>query len=192
MNMPLQQPWTPERFFDWAEAQAARYELEDGRPVAMTGGTIGHGIIMRNLHLCLNARLRGLRCQPFGPDVGVATTGSSIRYPDALVTCSDVVPSARTVPGSVIVFEIISPSSGRVDRIIKVREYAAIASVRRYVLIESTTAGLLVLHRDDAKAPWTALTLTGADVLALPEVGIELPVAELYERLDLPDAAHAE
>lgn len=80
------------------------------------------------------------------------------RYPDALVTCSPQDGTARTVAGAVVVFEIVSPSSGGVDRIIKVREYAGVASLRYHVIIESTSVGLLVLHRHSGAHAWTAET----------------------------------
>ena len=88
-----------------------------------------------------------------------------------------------------IVFEVISGDSGRRDRIEKVREYAAVPSVRRYVIVESANKGLLVLHRQHNGAAFTALALTDDDTLDLPEVGIAVPVAEFYEDVDFAEAA---
>jgi Uma2 family endonuclease len=184
MNIALTKPWTVEQFFAWAASQAGRYEFDGIRPVAMTGGTVNHGIIMRNLHRALDARLRGSACQPLGPDVGVKTVGEAVRYPDAIVTCTKLVGTAHTVPGAVVVFEIVSPTSGNVDRIVKVREYAAIDTTRRYVLIESASVGLLCLHRSNAGEAWTALPLTEDGNLAMPEIGVQIPVAELYVDID--------
>jgi Uma2 family endonuclease len=92
----------------------------------------------------------------------------------------------RTFDGVVVVFEVLSPSSGRVDRIIKVREYAAVSSIRRYVILEYTGAGMTVLSRSGPDVAWTAATLTDGDALALPETGIEIPVAEIYTGLFVP------
>jgi Uma2 family endonuclease len=192
MNVALQKPWTLEQFFDWAESQEGRYEFDGFQPVAMTGGTLNHNRIMTNIHAALRARLRGTRCSYFGADAGVATVGNAIRYPDALVTCSEVTGTDRTVPDVVIIFEIVSPSSGRVDRIVKTREYAAVPSIRRYVIIESVTSGVLVLHRRTGEDPWTALALTADDVLDLPEVGFQIPVAEFYEDVDFATSGPGE
>ena len=38
---------------------------------------------------------------------------AAVRYPDALVTCSKVEGDARVVPSVVVVFEMLSPSTGR-------------------------------------------------------------------------------
>jgi hypothetical protein len=64
-----------------------------------------------------------------------------------------------------------------------VREYAAVASIRRYVLIESTMVGLVVYERESPSEVWRANTLTIEEVLRVAEVGIEIPVAELYGAL---------
>jgi Uma2 family endonuclease len=188
MDLDLQKPWTLAQFFTWAENQEGRYEFDGFQPVATTGGTVNHGIILRNLMVALTTRLRGNTCQPLGPDVGMATIGNTIRYPDALVRCAKLAGTDRTVAGVVAVFEIVSPSSGRIDRIVKLREYAAVASIKRYVIIESVTSGALVLHRQTGDHPWTALALTPEDILDLPEIGLQIPVAEFYQNVDFAES----
>lgn len=79
-----------------------------------------------------------------------------------------------------MVFEVLSPASGRMDRIVKVREYASVPSIRRYVIVEYSGVGLTVLGRPGAGDAWTAGTLAENTSLAIPEVGIELPVAAIY------------
>jgi Uma2 family endonuclease len=194
MNAPFVKPWTQAQFFAWAARQEGRWEFDGFRPVAMTGGTLGHARIMRSLHRALDARLRGSGCQPLGPDAGVATVGAAVRYPDALVTCSnlDGQNDEMTTPGVVVVFEIVSPTSGRTDRQVKVPEYAAVPTIRRYVILESTYMGLEVFERANADDPWMVRTLTGDDTLHMPELGIEIPVADLYEGVDFGGAGTAE
>jgi len=184
MNVALQKPWTQERFFKWAQAQDLRYEFDGFQPVAMTGGSVAHSRLIRNLGFALQSRLRGRPCEPLGPDAGVETINNAVRYADALVTCSKVDDAAFLVPGVVVVFEVVSPTSSRTDRIIKVREYAAVESIRRYVILESTSVGLTVLERERAGDSWTTTVLTNEDRLIMPEIGIEIPVAEIYEDIE--------
>lgn len=172
-------------FLDWAESQEERYEFDGFQPVAMTGGTINHSQMIGNLNMALRTRLRGGPCRAIGPDVGVATVGEAVRYPDALVTCSKLDGAARLVSGVIVVFEVLSPSSGRTDRIDKLREYRAVASIRRYVILEYTSAAMTVFARED-DGDWIARALTSDDLMDLPEIGISIPVAELYENVDLP------
>ncbi len=177
---------TRDEFFTWAERQELRYEFDGFAPVAMVGNTLGHGAIAQNIYFALRSRLRA-PCHVNGPDAGVATVRDAVRYPDAVVSCSPYERGARLVPQPLVIFEIISPTSGRIDRIVKVREYAAVPSVLRYVMVESSTAALTVLERASGDAPWTATTLTEEDTLRLGELGIEVPVAELHAGVPLTE-----
>lgn len=179
---------TRDQFFDWAEAQNARYEFDGFEPVAMTGGNVSHNQIAFNIHVALRGRLGGTRCRPHGMDVGVATVGDTVRYPDGVVTCSPVNGASRLLPNPVVIFEVISPTSGRIDRIVKVREYAAADTIRRYVIVESAYPGLTIHERQAAGLHWTVTTATADDRFLLPEIGIELAVAELYQDVDFPAA----
>ena len=84
---------------------------------------------------------------------------------------------------------IVSPTSGHVDRIVKVREYAAVDSIRRYVIVESASAGLTVHERQAAGQKWTVTTVIADDLLSLSEIGVEIPVAEIYDEVDFPPPA---
>jgi hypothetical protein len=185
MNAPLRTSGTQDQFFAWNGHQEGRYEFDGFQPVAMTGGALNHTIITQNVQAALRARLRGSGCPPLRSDAGVATVGDAVRYPDALVTCSRFAGTARIAPDVIAVFDVIRPTSGRTDRIVKVREYAAVPSIRRHVIVESTTAGITVLERTGADQPWTASTLTDDGILRMSEINIEVPVAEFYEDVDL-------
>lgn len=187
MSVTIRVPtMTRDQFFDWAEAQGARHEFDGFEPVAMTGGNLHHNRIAFNIHRTLHSRLKGSGCEPLGLDAGVATIGDSVRYPDAVVTCSPTQGGSRLVPNPVVVFEVISPTSGHVDRIVKVQEYATVDSIRRYVIVESASIGLTVHERQEAGQKWTVTTIMADDLLHLPEIGVEIPVAEIYENVDFP------
>jgi len=189
MNIALRKTWTQEQFFDWAEAQNERYEFDGVQPVAMTGGFNNSSAIGINLILALGNKLRGSGCRLLGPDAGVETINTAVRYPDALVTCTKFQAKDRKVPGVVAVFEVVGGTADakRRDRVIKVREYAAVPSIRRYVIIESSMIGLTVLERTAPDQAWQATTLTNDDTLRMPDIGIEIPVSEFYEDITFGD-----
>ncbi len=188
MNLALRQPlMTRDQFLEWVQAQEGRHEFDGFQPVAMTGGTVNHSRCFRNIHVALRSRLRNTGCEALGPDVGLATVGNAVRYPDALVTCAKFPGTALLVPGVVVVFEVLSPTSGRTDRIDKLREYRAVPSIQRYVILEHLSAAATVFSRNNGTADWTAVALTADDTLEMPEIGIAVPVREFYEGLDLPD-----
>ena len=189
MNVAYRKPaMTREQFFAWADANGGRWEFDGFQPTAMTGGSVNHSLISGNVYTALRSRLRGTGCTAFS-EAGVATIGDAVRYPDALVTCSKVDGEARTVPGVVVVFEVLSPGNGQVDRIVKVQEYKAVPSIRCYAILEYASVGLTVLRREAADQDWTATALSAEDTLRLLEIGIEIPAAELYENVEFPARA---
>ncbi len=182
----LSEPWTQERFFDWAQIQDDRYEFDGVRPVMMPREINRHGAIGVNLRVALHSRLRESECTALGGNCGLETVNKTVRYPDALVTCTELESYAHVVAGVVAVFEVVSQDSNRTDRYDKFREYTAVPCIRRYVIVESSCIGVSVLERqpDDR---WTVAVLTGEDILRLPDIGIEIPVAEIYEDIGFPD-----
>ena len=189
MSATLRVPtMTRDQFFDWASASGGRYEFDGFQPVAMTGGNLNHNQISFNIHRALHGRLGGTGCRPLGLDMGVATIGDTVRYPDGVVTCSPINGVSRLVPNPIVVFEVISPTSGHMDRIVKLREYAAVDSIRRFVIVESASAGLTVHERQAAGQRWTVASVMAGDRLPLPDIGIEIPVDELYEGVDFPES----
>jgi Uma2 family endonuclease len=106
-----------------------------------------------------------------------------------LITCTKTPGSAYLVEGARVVFEVVSKTSSHTDRIIKLREYSAVPSILRYVILERESIGLTVHERVDGTAPWTTSSLTRGDILTIPEVGIELPVDEFYEDVETVIAA---
>lgn len=177
MNVAFRRPMTLDEFLAWERRQELRYEFDGIRPVAMTGGTVEHSEIATNLVRALGDRLRGQRRRAFRDDLKIIVAGR-IRYPDAMVTCSPVPRGTDVIPEPVVVFEVLSASTAVTDRVEKNEEYRLTPSIRRYVMLEQTRCAATVFARggDD----WVGHVLTAGAVLAMPEIGVELPLAELY------------
>ena len=94
----------------------------------------------------------------------------------------------RLVPEAVAVFEVLSSTSGRNDRIDKLREYWAVSSIRHYIILKFASVALTVFRRASDTEEWAATALLAGDVLDLAEVGIRVPVAEFYAGVDLSDS----
>ena len=181
MSLASNQPMTLSEFLAWEEGRPLRYEFDGLRPVAMTGGTRAHAGIQANLAIAIGGRLRGGPCQFYGSDLKIRTGDEHIRYPDGFVASTPGESTSTLVSDPVVIFEVLSPSTAAVDRIVKAREYQATPSVRRYVMLEQDRVGATVYAR--AGDGWTHDILVSDSKLALPEVGVELPLVELYEGL---------
>ena len=184
MSTALRTPMTVAEFLAWEERQELRYEFDGERPIAMTGGSLGHDDITSNLRAALKSRLAGGRCRPFGPNVKIVVAGR-VRYPDVVVVCSPQDRRATIADAPVVVFEVLSASTSRTDRIDKAREYFATASIQRYVILEQDSIAATVLER--MRQAWQSTPMTGDGVLVMPEIGISLPLAECYAGVEIGD-----
>ncbi len=189
MNIVQRRAMTLPEFLEWEERQELRHEFDGFQTLAMTGGTVAHDIISTNLAASLVTRLRGKPCRAYGSNLKVEVMGS-IRYPDAFVSCAPASPSSTVLTEPVVIFEVLSKSTARTDRVAKNREYAATASVRRYVMLEQSEIAATMFERigDD----WVGHILADSVVIDMPEIGIELPLAELYEGLDFSQGSAAD
>ena len=185
MNVALRRPMSLEAFLDWEERQELRYEFDGFQPAAMTGGTFRHAAIQRNLIMALGRSPPRQTVPGLGSELKIAVAGS-IRYPDAFVVCSPIARGATVVTDPVVVFEVFSPSTSTTDRIVKNQEYRDTPSIQRYVMLEQDPQAATMFAR--AGDDWVGHVVSGDVVLAMPEIGIELPLAELYEGVSFPEA----
>lgn len=188
MNLALRKPLSLTDFLDWEDRQELRYEFDGVQTVAMTGGTRAHSTIQGNVALAIASRLRGKPCRFHGSHLKIEVAGS-IRYPDGFVACTPGDPKDKVVRDPVVIFEVMSESTWRTDLVTKNKEYAATPSVRRYVILAQDTIGGTVFERvgDD----WVGHLLTADSILRMPEIEVEVPLAEFYEGVDLTEAARA-
>ena len=163
-------------------------EYLGGVVYAMAGASEAHNRIATRLLSMLDVRLRGKACEPFGPDMKVRLRpldSTYFYYPDAMVACdpTDSGHGWRERPAAL--FEIISEDTRRVDEREKRVPYLQLPSLQAYVRIEQDRPEVVV----DRRTPegWKSERVSGLDaVVRLPELGIELPLAELFERVKFP------
>lgn len=81
------------------------------------------------------------------------------------------------------ILEVLSPTTRRIDEVRKFRDSITIPTLGTYILAE-TESPFLTLHRRDG-AVFRRETLGGPDaILDLPEVGISIPLTDLYRDVD--------
>lgn len=183
MNVALRTAPSVEEFLAWEEGQELRWEFDGQRAVAMTGGTVAHSVIATNLVRALEDRLLGTLCRAFRGDLKIVVAGR-VRYPDAVVTCTPVADDATILPEPVVVFEGSSKSTAETDRTEKNEAYRLTPSVQRYVILEQTRQAATTFSRQDGN--WVERVIVGDAVLAFPEIGVELPLADVHARVKFP------
>jgi hypothetical protein len=86
-----------------------------------------------------------------------------------------------------VVFEVLSEGTSRTDRIEKLREYNLTQFIERYVILEPDfIAATILLRRSAGMAAEVPLP---GDTLRMPEIDVEVPMAEFYVGVDLTEQA---
>lgn len=173
-------------FLDWVVVQEMPFELVDGHPVpkfgdgptAMAGVEPAHDAIVVNAIVQLGRRLDGTRCQVHSPNRGVRVAGRRFRLPDVAVSC--VPQPNRYLTEPVLVVEVVSPSTERVDRTTKLDEYRGLPSLRHYLMLDQDRPRALLYTRRP-EGGWLFDEIEGVDAeLDLTGLGLRLPLAALY------------
>jgi Uma2 family endonuclease len=183
MSVALQKPISMDDFLAWEATQEMRWEFDGFAPQAMTGGTSEHSAIERNLIYSLTGRLRGKPCQPYTSNLKIIAAGS-IRYPDAFASCTPLPVGTLAVTDPVVVFEILSPSTASTDIGVNNEECRDTPSIQRYVMLAQDRQYATVFERIDGD--WVGHIMSGDAVLRMPEIDIEIPLAEIYLGVPLP------
>lgn len=177
--LQTQPPSNLAEFLDWERCQAVRYEWDGVQPVAMVGGSFAHTELATRLSDRLRAALAGGPCTVVRADLKVMTaTGSRARYPDLVVTCSPLRPRDSEIPEPVVIVEVLSETTAAADRGAKRAEYAALPFLQRYIMLAQDEAVALVCERSTG-----FLEQVVRQVLDFPELGVSIPLADLYAGL---------
>ena len=176
---------TQAAFLEWEARQPLKYEWMGGRPVAMVGGTRAHSLIITNLAAALRQRLRGSGCRPMVDTPRLAAPDGFVYHPDVLVTCGEGDPRATTLADPVLIVEVLSAETSGLDHAQKWLSYQQIAALRHYVMVWQGQARVEAYDRTGDG--WHYRLLGGMEAaLPLGGVGLELPLAEVYEDVAFP------
>jgi Uma2 family endonuclease len=184
MNAPLDLRLPKQEFDRWVSRQRERFEWKDGRVVQMNNVTRGHAYIVSDIAFALRQRL-GAGWRVVTGDFGVEGA-DFVRYPDVLVEPANDDNKQRRSSQPTVIFEVLSPSTVRTDIIEKREEYDSLPSVATYVVLsqDEPIVWVWVRSADTARLPMKPEELAGGDsVLALPVLGVTLPLAEIYQSL---------
>ena len=174
------------------ELSGVKYEYLSGVIYAMAGASNSHNRIALALYGMLYNRLRGRSCEAFSADMKVrlqfqSSESTYFYYPDAMIACNptDLGDGWRERPAAL--FEIVSESTRQIDEREKRAAYLGLGSLEAYVRIEQDRPEVVVERR--TLEGWMLERLTGLEaVIRLPTLEIELPLAELYERVTFPNS----
>jgi Uma2 family endonuclease len=181
---------SPEEYLEIARASLnVKYEYEDGRMYAMSGGTIEHAQIAQNLIGALTAHFKEGPCRAFSSDVRVQVAEKKYYLPDVVVTCNpedcqrgvDIIRSPR------FVMEVLSPSTETRDRGKKLITYQACPSIQEYVLASTEYQMVEVFRRHVDSKLWLYQQFRPGQTIEFTSLDFTIPMATLYRLTGIPE-----
>lgn len=182
---PTRRRITVDQFFEEVGETEERFELIDGEIWQMAGGSIEHAAICLDIATALRVKLRGTPCRPLGSDAAVQLDEFNFRYPDVTIACDPrdisrvAMEGKRRLHHPKVVFEVLSPSTARTDRAIKVGQYKALPSITVIVLVD-LAARTIELHERTGPAAWTQREVAAGDDLVLTDPALTLTAVEIF------------
>ena len=180
MSAQSQQRMTVDEFLAWAEGQPGRFELYHGVPYAMAPERAQHAKVKHRIAVALERGIAktGCSCWMLPDGMTVRIDDQTAHEPDALVYCgTEIPPEAVEVPAPVIVVEVLSPSTRKIDASAKLMGYFSLASVQHYLIVDPDKLPI-IHHRKQGDG--TILTrLVHQGVILLDPPGIEVDVADI-------------
>jgi Uma2 family endonuclease len=164
-----------------------KHEYLSGAVYAMAGGRNAHNLLASNFLGALHARLRGQACRAYNSDTKIRVqlvTGQRFYYPDGSVICRSNPQTDSFQDHPTVIAEVLSRKTRRIDEGEKKDAYLTIASLSVYLLIEQELSAVTVFRRTEdgfRREVHASLDAT----IELPEIGTELPLAELYDSVDI-------
>jgi Uma2 family endonuclease len=175
--------YTVEEYMALEEQSEVRHEFFDGEVFAMAGANVSHNLLGLNFAMAFRQALRGQPCLVMMESVQLAVEeGRHYTYPDVMISCDAADQQAeRTLHAPVLLVEVLSPSTAEYDRGRKFNQYKKLPSLQHYLLV-SQASWLVEWYRREANHIWSFTPLVEeTDALVIPELNINLTVAEIYE-----------
>src|SRR5690242_12360205 len=117
------------------ESLDIKYEYDDGRMYAMSGGSTSHSLLAGNMFTILRSHLRGGPCKTYTSDMRVRVSEVQYFYPDVSVSCDlrDTEEIKDTLHYARLIVEVLSPTTELRDRTRKFVQYQQCQTIQEYV-----------------------------------------------------------
>lgn len=158
-----------------------RREYIEGRAYAMAGSKRNHNILSGNIARHFGNHLEGTPCVTFSADIKVAVAGKQYFYPDVVVDCTPAEGGGYFARSPVLIVEVLSESTRKLDTTTKLLNYINLPSLQEYVLIEQDIVCVQVLRKSKH---WQSEYFYLGDSVTFASIGLTLSVETIYKRVD--------
>jgi Uma2 family endonuclease len=170
-------------YLDGEKISDVKHEYINGEVYAMAGASRSHNILTGNVWSAFMAHLDGTRCISFSSDMKV-NIDNQFFYPDVLVTCDDDLGDDYYTKAPIILVEVLSKSTRKMDKSFKLAAYKTIPSLLEYVLIEQEFAEIEICRR---YSHWSSTHYFLGDDVHFESIDLTLSVEAIYRRVQNQD-----
>jgi Uma2 family endonuclease len=179
---------TPQEYLEIERKAEFRSEYHAGEMFAMAGATRAHNLVDTNAVAELRDQLRHSPCEVYSKDMRVYIPAADLyTYPDIVVVCDKprfADEEFDTLLSSVLLGEVLSPSTEVYDRTDKFEMYQTIPSLQEYLLLAANRMhGDLFTRQSDGK--WLlAQTSREEDFIEFSSIPCRLALRDVYEKVE--------
>ncbi|MBW3586213.1 MAG: Uma2 family endonuclease [Cyanobacteria bacterium 0813] len=179
--------YTPDEYRELEETAEFRNEYRDGEIVKMSGGSINHSRIIRNLSRVLGNLLEGQPYELFHNDLRLwIPRYRRGTYPDVMVIEGEpVFTEGRSdeILNPMLIVEVLSKSTKDFDREDKFRFYRSIPEFREYVLVNQSEF-LVAQYIKTESNEWLFREYEGESaIVSFASLGVEMLMSEIYAKV---------
>jgi Uma2 family endonuclease len=177
---------TPAEYLEGEELAESRHEYCDGQVQAMSGASDRHNEIAFDVASLIKTKLKGGPCRTFLLDMKLELKPEGktfYYYPDVFVTCAPEDADSPLIKRQpVLVMEILSPSTWRIDRGEKLQNYKTVQSISEIVFISQDWPEVIVHRRSD---DWRADSFTKPDdAVRFHSIDLSLALSDIYSSVE--------
>jgi Uma2 family endonuclease len=176
---------SPEDYLIMERASEVKHEYFKGEVFAMSGASNEHNFIAYNINRVIAPYVHGKGCKLFGSDFRIHIPANTLyTYPDFTIVCGDnlsAILHTDNLASPSVIIEILSRSTADYDRGSKFSLYREIASLKEYILIDSTKIAVEMFSKQD-NGKWLLSEYKSiSDIFYIATIKLNLLLKEVYE-----------
>lgn len=184
MNHAVKVKMTSDQFIEWAASRdTGRFELVAGELLKMSPERSIHNLVKFAAanELKRAAKAANVICVVYTDGMGVRIDNHTVREPDAALQLGGGVgKDDLLLDQPIIVVEVMSPSSAKADTLDKLAEYASVASIMHYILVDADQQVIVHHARQSENEFYTEIRRDGEIKVDPP--GLFISVAAMLDK----------
>jgi Uma2 family endonuclease len=191
VSTPTETRLSPQEYLRLERLAERKSEYFDGEVIPMPGVSREHNVINGNLVFEFKSQFAGRPCEVYFCELRVKIPATnSYAYPDIAALCGESAfedANVDTLLNPQVIIEILSDSTERHDRGLKLHHYRAIESLQEYVLVSLSECRVERYARNNS-GEWLYSDVADPEgSIELSSVACRLSLARIYDRVFLEE-----